>query len=116
MDLTLHLASLPLWVSGLLLVGGMTLAAVLGPLLVRRYVALERLATNNEVAGFKFATLGVVYAVLLAFAVIVVWEKFREAEDAVIQEAGATASLYRLSGGLDPDAQARLRAELARYL
>jgi hypothetical protein len=50
-------------------------AAMCGPIL-RRRVGLERLATNNEIAGFKFATVGVIYAVLLAFAVIVVCEKF----------------------------------------
>lgn len=116
MHVTLYLVALPLWASGLLLVGVPTLAAALGPLLVRRYVALERLSTNNEVAGFKFATLGVVYAVLIAFAVIIVWEKFHDAESAVTQEAGALASLYRLSEGLDPDAQVRLRAELATYI
>jgi uncharacterized protein DUF4239 len=116
MDLTLHIITLPLWASGLLMVGGTTLVAVLGPLLVRRYVALERLSTNNEVAGFKFATLGVVYAVLLAFAVIAVWEKFSDAEGAVTDEAGAVAALYRLSGGLEPEARAGARDALARYL
>ena len=48
-----------------------------GPVLMRRQIGLERLASNNEIAGFKFATVGVTYAVLLAFAVIVVWEKFQ---------------------------------------
>jgi hypothetical protein len=116
MDVTIHLVALPLWLLGTLLVGAITFAAALGPLVVRRHVALERLSTNNEVAGFKFATLGVIYAVLVAFTVIVVWEKFRDAETAVTQEAGALAALYRLSDGLDPDAQARLRAELAGYI
>jgi hypothetical protein len=45
---------------------------MLGPSLVRRYVTLEKLTTNNEVAGFKFAVVGVLYAVLVAFAIIVV--------------------------------------------
>jgi hypothetical protein len=112
----LHLVALPLWLLGVLLVGGMTLAALLGPPLVRRHVSLERLSAHNEVAGFKFATLGVVYAVQLAFAVIIVWEKYHEAENTVAQEAGAIASMYRLSGGLEPKAQEELRAELARYL
>jgi hypothetical protein len=56
-------------------------------------VSLERLSSNNEVAGFKFATVGVLYAVLLAFAVIVVWEKFSAAEDHVALEAAAAATL-----------------------
>jgi hypothetical protein len=50
--------------------------------------SLDQLRLNNEVAGFKFATVGALYAVLLAFAVIMVWEKFSEAENTVAQEAG----------------------------
>ena len=61
------LTSLPVWLSGLLLVGLTTVLAMVGPKLVRRYVTLEELSANNEVAGFKFAVVGVLYAVLLAF-------------------------------------------------
>jgi hypothetical protein len=71
------LTSQPLWISGAIIIGGGTLLAMLGPVLVRRYVALDRLTINNEIAGFKFATVGVLYAVLLAFVIIVVWEKFQ---------------------------------------
>lgn len=116
MDVTMHLVTLPLWVSGLLVVGSTTLISAFGPILVRRYIALERLSTNNEVAGFKFQTLGTIYAVLIAFAVIVVWEKFHDAETAVAQEAGAVTALYRLSRGLEPDARARVQGEMAQYL
>src|SRR3954470_15594423 len=66
----MFLTVLPLWVSGILLIGLPTLIAMGGPILIRRRLSLERLSTNNEVAGFKFATIGVLYAVLLAFAVI----------------------------------------------
>ena len=67
------LQSQPLWLSGLLLVGLPTGLAMLGPILIRRWVTLDRLSANNEVAGFKFAVVGVLYAVLIAFAIIVVW-------------------------------------------
>ncbi len=60
------------------------------------------MTSNNEIAGFKFATVGVIYSVLLAFSVIVVWEKFNEAETVVAQEAGAAATLYRLAAATDP--------------
>ncbi len=86
-----------------------------GTVLIRRKVGLERLTTNNEIAGFKFATVGVIYAVLLAFAVIVVWERFADAEGAVLQEAGAAATLYRLTAGPEPEAAAT-RAALSNYL
>jgi hypothetical protein len=110
------LTTQPLWLSGALLVGLTTLIAMAGPVLVRRHVDLERLSTNNEVAGFKFATVGVLYAVLLGFAVIVVWEKFSEADNDVAQEAGASATIYRLSAGLGAAPGAELREALSTYL
>ena len=109
------LTTLPLWLSGLLLVGPTTLLAMAGPYLIRRRVGLSKLRTNNEVAGFKFATVGVMYAVLLAFAVIVVWEKFSDAETDVAQEAGAAATVYRLADGLG-DARTAIRDNLTGYV
>jgi hypothetical protein len=40
------------WISGAIIIGGGTLLAMLGPALVRRFVALDRLTINNEIAGF----------------------------------------------------------------
>ncbi len=108
------LTTRPIWVLCLLALL-LTALAMGGPFLVRRYVTLERLTTNNEVAGFKFATLGVLYAVLLAFAVIVVWERFHDAEHAVAAEAGAAATLYRLSLGMGQSGEL-FRKRLDEYL
>jgi hypothetical protein len=106
----------PLWLSSTLLVGATTLMSMAAPVLVRRRITTERLRINNEVAGFTFATVGVLYAVLLAFAVIVVWEKFNEAEHAAAEEAGAAATLYRLANGIGGDPGAALRDSLTRYV
>jgi hypothetical protein len=112
---SLFLAALPLWLAAILVVLLPTAVAMCGPFLVRRHFGLERLTTNNEIAGFKFATVGVIYAVMLAFAVIIVWERFSDAEAAVVQEAGAAATVYRLAAGAEPQATAT-RAALTRYL
>ncbi|MBV9561634.1 MAG: DUF4239 domain-containing protein [Bradyrhizobium sp.] len=112
----LFLTTHSLWLSGTLMVGITTLVAMAGPVIVRRYVSLDRLSTNNEVAGFKFATLGVLYAVLLAFAVIVVWERFNDAEKYVAQEAGAAATVYRLSRGMENEPGMALRTAMTDYL
>ena len=53
------------------------------------FCPVQTAAHQHAVAGFKFATVGVLYAVLLAFAMIVVWGKFNVAENAVAKEAGA---------------------------
>jgi Protein of unknown function (DUF4239) len=106
----------PLWLSAVLVIGLPTLVAMIGPVVVRRHVNLEKLTTNNEVAGFKFATVGVLYAVLLAFAVIVVWEKFSDAEEHVAREAGAAATIYRLAAGVGGEPGTKLGAGITRYL
>jgi hypothetical protein len=110
------LQSQSLWLSGLLLVGLPTGLAMLGPVLVRRYVTLDRLTANNEVAGFKFAVVGVLYAVLLAFAIIVVWERFTDADNIVAREAGAATNVYRLSYGMADAPATSLRTRLSDYL
>ncbi len=51
-----------------------------------------------------FAAIGVVYAVLLAFVVIAVWEKFSEGQTTVAREAAAAAALLRLAEGAEPEA------------
>ena len=110
------LTTQPLWLSAIILVALPTLLAMAGTVLVRRRVGLDRLSINNEVAGFKFAVVGVLYAVLLGFAVIVVWEKFSSAEGAVAQEAGAAATIYRLADGIGAGPGAAVRDGLTGYV
>jgi len=90
--------------------------AMTGPSLVRLRIRLQHLRGNNEVAGFKFAVIGVLYAVLLAFVVVISWERFHDAENALAREAGAAATIYRLAGGLDETSAATLRTNLSAYL
>ncbi len=113
--MTLYLSDMPLWLSVFLVVVLPTLAAMAGPVLVRKWFGLEKLVVNNEVAGFKFAVVGVIYAVVLGFAVVVVWEKFRDAEAAVVQEASALVAIDRLSQGLSPEAGTSMRQHLIDY-
>jgi Protein of unknown function (DUF4239) len=109
------LSSLPLWLLIAVIVVIPTALAMIAQALIRKWVGVAKLVKNNEIAGFKFATVGVIYAVLLAFSVIVVWEKFNDAQTAVADEAGATAALYHFSGGKEPEALA-VRTALANYL
>ena len=105
----------PLWLLGSMLIGVAAVVAMAGPVIVRRRVRLDRLSVNNEIAGLKFGTVGGLYAVLLAFAIIIVWGKFSEAESAAAQEAAAAATLYRLADGIAGEPGAALRDHLTRY-
>ncbi|QGM96272.1 DUF4239 domain-containing protein [Methylocystis parvus] len=111
----LFLCSLPLWLGAFFIVVIPTTLAMLGPILVRKRYSLSLLVKNNEIAGFTSATVGVIYAVILAFAVVAVWDKFAEAEALVLKEAGAAATLYRISAGDEPNARG-IRTALDDYL
>ena len=115
MSLTLQISEWPLWQAGLLLVVLPTLLSMCGPILVRRLLGLNAVIGNNEVAGFKFATLGVIYAVLLGLAVIAASDTFSEADTATTREAAALASLFRLAGGLDTQPQLIVHEATRRY-
>lgn len=111
----LFLCALPLWLGAFFTVVLPTALAMLGPIIVRKRYPLSVLVKNNEIAGFKFATVGVIYAVILAFAIIAVWDKFNEAEALVLKEAGAAATLYRIAAADEPNARAT-RDALDNYL
>lgn len=102
-------------VQALIFIVGSVLLALLGLVAVRRRVPLDVQMEQNEVAGFFIAVLGVVYAVILAFAVIAVWEDLEEARFTAEREANSVGDLYRLAGGL-PDAVGRpLREQALAY-
>jgi Protein of unknown function (DUF4239) len=103
------------WTVGFLLVLVFPAVAVLAQIGIRR--AWPRLAEgeHNEVAGFIIAVVGVIYAVLLAFVVIVSWEKFNSAESVVGEEASALRSIYRESVAFPPETRTQLDDDVGRY-
>jgi hypothetical protein len=113
--LTIWLSGLPIGLAALLIVAIPTTTVMIMTFVVRRTFGLNRLESNNEVAGFKYAVLGVIYAVLLGFAVIVVWENFRDGAGAVIKEASALSTIFRLADGVGPSAAEPIRAAALHY-
>lgn len=105
----------PLWVLTLLVILAACAYAIGLMLATRLLYGLDRLALNNEVAGFKFAVIGVFYAVLLAFIVVAVWEDFRETESTVRDEAKAAVDLHRVTFALPGEAGADIREHLIAY-
>jgi hypothetical protein len=103
-------------VQALLLIGGSSLLSVLGLLLVRRRVSVEFLETHHEVGGLFMVTYGTLYAVLLAFAVFVVWTDFKEAESNLELEANELADLYRMSQAFPDPFSTQIQNALLGYL
>jgi hypothetical protein len=70
---------------------------------------------HNEVPVPIFQTAGTIYAVLLAFSVIAVWQSYGAAKDNVAEEASTLTTLYRQTNGLPDTQQAMLRRLLRSY-
>ena len=112
----LHLMhDVPIWVTALLLTIGAAVYSIGLMLVTRTIYGVDRLSLNNEVAGFKFAVIGVFYAVMLAFIVIAVWEDFRKTEEAVRDEAKAVVDLHRVTFALPVAGGAEIRKHLIAY-
>src|SRR4028119_687324 len=100
-------------VYGVLTVCVVALVAVAGLEAVRRLVPAERRREHNDVAGFIYAVVGVIYAVLLALMVIAVWEEHEAAKATVREEANGLADVFWIAHSLPEPEGPRLQ-ELAR--
>lgn len=106
---------MPDWLVGLLIVVVVTGLSIAGVEVVRRKVDHDLLKSHQEVAGFIYAVVGVIYAVLLAFVIIVVWEKFDQAAKGAEQEANQLADLSRDANAFSDSLDIPLERAVARY-
>src|SRR5215216_3233428 len=102
-------------VFGVLVVFGVCLAAVAGLELVQRLVPHEKRQQHNDVAGFLYAVIGVVYAVLLALLVIAVWEQYQKALETVEGEADSVADIAWLASRLPETERYQLQEDARSY-
>lgn len=108
------LESLPTVLAGIAVVGGFVVIALAIGYLVATSTSREIRTAHNDRAGFILAVIGVIYAVLLAFIAVGVWERFHLAESRTYEEAGAIATAYRDAGSFTEGV--RLRATLQAYV
>lgn len=109
------LVQLPPRLLGVLLVAGAPAVVVAVQAAIRRLWPGIIEGEHNDVAGFLIAVVGVLYAVTLAFIVIITWEDFSSARDTVSHEAGALRSVVRDGSGLAEPAGAQMTDLAVRY-
>ena len=103
------------WPLGFIIVGLSVLVAHLGLRFVRHRVPLSVLETQHEVAGFIIGVLGAIYAVLLAFVVVAVWDQFGDAKVTVTTEANQLTDISRMVQGFPAQSQQRILEGLRVY-
>jgi hypothetical protein len=108
------LESLPTFLAGIVIVGGFVASTLVFGYIVEHFTSVEIRSAHNDRAGFILAVIGVIYAVLLAFVAIGVWERFQLAEARTYEEAGSLTTIYRDAGSF-PKPE-RLRGTIRAYV
>jgi len=99
--------------TGLLLLCTSMFLAAGGLIIVQRVVPIEVRRQHNDVAGFIYAVLGVVYAVLLGLTVVAVWEEWNRAVVTADEEASSLAEVFWIADRM-PESEGHHIQELAR--
>jgi hypothetical protein len=98
---------------GVLMIGGPAVYAVAGVLASRRILHGRVQEGHNDVLVPIFLNAGVLFAVLLGFMVVAVWESYDAAKSNTATEAAALVPLYRATIALPKEAGDRMR-EISR--
>ena len=109
------LASLPLWLAGLITVCIAMGGAVLIELVVRRIIPHQLRRDHNPISTAVFTVTGTTYAVLLAFVAMLAWEGYNHAQAATDEEASLVQSVFQLVDGLTGPEMAGMRADIVAY-
>jgi hypothetical protein len=86
-----------------------------GLALFHRVANKDHLREGHDVAGFVYAVVGVIYAVLLAFVVIVVWEQFRNADQIAENEAMHITNVRQLAKAFPDSVSKVISTEVEDY-
>jgi hypothetical protein len=101
----------------LLVVVGLGVAiSVLGLLVTVRIVPVLVRKSHNEHVGFVIAVVGMVYAVVLAFIAIAVWETFNHCNELVQREAGFASDIYLDAASLPPAVREQVQRGIETYV
>ena len=92
-----------------LMIGGPAAYAALGVVLCRKLLRGRIKEGHNDVLVPIFLNAGVLFAVLLGFMVIAVWESYDAAKNTVATEAATLVTLYRTTYGMPPETGDKLR-------
>ncbi len=99
----------------ILVIGGAVAFSAFGVLLGRRLIRNHVAAFHNEVMISLFSAAGVVFAVLLGFLVVVVWQSYDGAHRNLADEAATLVPLYRLTYGMEAKEGTEMRTLIRRY-
>jgi hypothetical protein len=89
--------------------------SLIGTLLVHRFIPQHKLKSHNDITGPIFSTLGVIYAVLLGFVVVAIWQKFDRVRVNTEMEVNCLVNLYMDAEPFEKSFGQQVRSKIATY-
>lgn len=90
-------------------------AAGLGQRFVHRHFRQQDFIAHNEVGGIIIAVCGTLYAVVLGFLTVVVWQHVVDARQLVVQESNADIDAWHTAVGLPASVRTHIRGDIVAY-
>jgi hypothetical protein len=106
---------IPNWQLGALVIGTFTILSITGFLLTRKWVRSFK-SHHNDVVSCFVATIGVLYAVLLAMIAVASWNNYTAVDSLVSQEADLVHAMFRDADAFPSPHRERFRGLLREYV
>jgi Protein of unknown function (DUF4239) len=112
-DIDNHVAD---WALALIIVGGTVILMLLAYALVRRFLHAWRSESSGQTAAAIAAMVMTMFAVLVAFVIVNLYNSYDNASANVALEATSLSDLVRDAGGFAPAARRNIERAVARYV
>ena len=109
------LLDLPIGLSFVIICSFTVLISVLGLRFVRKRYESDVMKENHEVAAVIFNAFGILYAVVVAFVVFVVWGRYDDAGKNFELEASQTADIFFISKAFPDSTSKQIKQALYEY-
>lgn len=110
------MALVPTWQVGTAFILLCVLSTVAATLFVQQTSRFKRVTGNSELIGLIYPMIGAIYGVVLAFTIVLSWQRFADAEAHTASEATHLSSMYRNSQALSCNHQSLVEKQLTHYV
>lgn len=109
--------SIPMWaIYCSLFIAGLIFFGIFVFFVVRRYFHHELLKKHHDLAGFIFATFGVLYSVFLGFTIVNSQDHYGQIISQIDQEAYLSADLFRMAFPLPEKIRVQMQNGITEYI
>jgi uncharacterized protein DUF4239 len=107
---------IPAWQLGIIVVGLSIVLSGLGLVTVHRLVPVDERRPHNDIAGYISNIAAFVYAVIIAFLVVAVWQQYGQAASTAQLEANSASDVFHQARGYPDPLRQTVRNAIRDYV